>query len=59
MIGVAEDLTKQKKEEVMLLCERLGISTATVKTHLSRIYGKLGITNRREAARKAKLLSLV
>lgn len=66
--SITEELTNRENDVVMLLCERLydkeiaerlGISTATVKTHLAHIYGKLGVSNRREAARKAKQLSLV
>jgi DNA-binding CsgD family transcriptional regulator len=32
------------------IAERLGISEPTVKSHLSRIYRKLGVRNRVEAA---------
>ena len=63
-----EDLTNRETDVIVLLCERLydkeiadrlAISPATVKTHLTHIYGKLGVSNRREAARKAKRLGLV
>jgi len=62
------DLTNREMEILELLCERLydkeiatrlNISPATVNTHLSNIYGKLGVTNRRQAARKAARLDLV
>jgi len=62
------NLTNRETDVLVLLCDRLydkeiadrlGISTATVKTHLISIYRKLGVTNRREAARRAKQLGLV
>lgn len=62
------DLTNRETDVIVLLCDRmydkeiadrLAISTATVKTHLTHIYRKLGVANRREAARKAKELGLV
>ena len=31
------------------IAETMHVSAATVKTHLSNIYGKLGVTSRREA----------
>ena len=34
-------------------------SKATVKTHLSNIYGKLSVSKRRDAVREAKRLGLV
>ena len=66
--ALIDGLTNRETDVVILLCDRLydkeiadrlAISTATVKTHLTRIYGKLGVTNRREAARKGRLLRLV
>jgi DNA-binding NarL/FixJ family response regulator len=35
------------------LADELGVAPATVKTHLSRLYRKLGVTNRTAAARRA------
>lgn len=66
--ALIEGLTNRETDVLTLVCERLydkeiadrlGIATATVKTHLTRVYGKLGVSNRREAARKAKRLNLV
>ena len=62
------NLTNRETDVMVLLCDRmydkeiadrLAISTATVKTHLTRIYRKLGVANRREAATKAKQHGLV
>ena len=41
------------------IAEQLGITGNTVKTHLKNIYGKLGVTNRTQAAAEAKLLKIV
>lgn len=38
-------------EPVASIGHRLGISTATVKSHLNRIYRKIGARNRLDAAR--------
>ena len=55
-------LTPREREIVVLLAEgcdnreiagRLGVSPATVKSHLVRIYGKLGAADRREAVGRA------
>ena len=46
----------QTNQEIALaLC----VSINTVKTHLKNIYGKLGVSNRRQATAKAKELGLV
>lgn len=41
------------------IAEKLVISVGTVKAHASRIYSKLGVSNRTEAAMKARRLSLL
>ena len=56
------DLTNRETDVLILLCERLYdkeiadrlcIATSTVKNHLSHIYSKLEVANRREAMRMA------
>jgi DNA-binding NarL/FixJ family response regulator len=58
--GAVESLTERELEVLQLLAQgmankqiaaQLGISTHTVKFHISSIYGKLGATNRTEAVR--------
>lgn len=60
-----EDLTSREREVLRLLGEglsnariarRLGISEATVKTHVSSILGKLGVESRLQAALAARAL---
>lgn len=41
------------------LARRLGISPNTVKTHVARIYAKLGVSRRVQAVEKARLLALI
>jgi ATP/maltotriose-dependent transcriptional regulator MalT len=41
------------------IAQALYVSINTVKTHLKNIYGKLGVSNRREATDRAKKLGLV
>ena len=50
---IAQGLTNQE------IAERLIISLATVKRHISNIYGKLGVTHRTEALVKAQALALL
>jgi LuxR family maltose regulon positive regulatory protein len=40
------------------IAERLVISVGTVKTHVSHIYGKLGVQGRMEAIDRAKELKI-
>ncbi|MFK5947679.1 MAG: response regulator transcription factor [Methylococcales bacterium] len=37
----------------------LNISTNTVKTHLSKLFGKLGVNNRTQALSEARLLNII
>jgi DNA-binding CsgD family transcriptional regulator len=41
------------------IARRLGISPNTVKTHVARIYEKLGVQRRVQAIEKARFLSLI
>jgi len=63
-----EGFSEREADVLLYLChgypnseiaEHLGISQNTVKTHLKNIYGKLGVTNRTQAAAEAKLLNIV
>ncbi|MFC4601866.1 LuxR C-terminal-related transcriptional regulator [Cohnella hongkongensis] len=61
-------ITRKEAKVLELIClglpntriaEELGIGVGTVKTHIHRIYGKLGVSSRFEAARKSKELRLI
>lgn len=63
-----EALTNRERDVLELLAQRLydkeigaalSISVGTVKTHLKHMYGKLAVSNRREAVAKAEELGLV
>jgi DNA-binding CsgD family transcriptional regulator len=41
------------------IARRLGISPNTVKTHVARVYAKLGVQRRVQAIEKARFLSLI
>lgn len=65
---IPEPLTKRELEVLQLMAagltnreigERLVISVGTVKKHSANIYGKLGVTNRTEAAARARQLALL
>jgi len=60
MLAAVESLSEREREVLELvaqyltndeIAERLGVSLETVKSHISRILFKLGVTNRRQAAR--------
>ncbi len=66
--ALTEPLTPREQEILALLAagltnpeiaDRLVISPQTVKKHTSSIYGKLGVSNRTEAAAKARDLGLL
>ena len=65
---LVEPLTNRELEILDLLTQRLStkeitaklfISPGTVKKHLSNIYGKLNVNNRRQAAEKAFALGIL
>jgi ATP/maltotriose-dependent transcriptional regulator MalT len=66
--SLVEPLTNRELEILELLAQRfqnkeiadkLFVSIETVKTHLNNIYQKLQVSNRREAAERAKALGLL
>lgn len=66
--GLAEPLTETEAQVLRLVCqgksnaeigELLGIKLPTVKTHVSHILGKLGVSRRTQAAERARRLGLV
>ncbi|MBW2439200.1 MAG: response regulator [Deltaproteobacteria bacterium] len=65
---LVEPLTNRELDVLELLAQRLSnqeiaekmfVSITTVKTHLQNIYGKLGVSKRREAVEKAKNLGIL
>jgi len=65
---LVEPLTNRELEVLDLVTQRLStkeiaaklfISTGTVKKHLSNIYGKLNVNNRRQAGEKAVALGIL
>ena len=66
--GLVEPLTRRELEVLALLRERLSnreiadrlcVSAVTVKRHTVNIYGKLGVSKRRDAVNKAEALQLL
>lgn len=64
----AAGFSRREADVLLFLChgypnseiaQQLGVSENTVKTHLKNIYGKLGVTNRTQAAAEAKMLNIV
>jgi len=62
------EFSKREAEVLLFLCHgftnkeiaaKMLITTNTVKTHLKNIYGKLGVSNRTQAAAEAKMLNIV
>ncbi|MFO1318486.1 MAG: response regulator transcription factor [Burkholderiales bacterium] len=66
--GSGERLTPRETEVLTLLCaghgnkaigNQLGMSEATVRTHLTSVFRRLGVVNRTQAAREARRRRLV
>jgi LuxR family maltose regulon positive regulatory protein len=66
--GLPEELTRRELEALALLArgftnqamaKKLFVSVNTVKTHLKRIFAKLGVSTRTEAVRRAQELGLL
>jgi LuxR family maltose regulon positive regulatory protein len=67
-LATAASITAREQEVLRLLCEglsnreiadRLCIAPGTVKTHLTTIYGKLGVNSRVQAVAEAQALKLI
>ena len=67
-VDLAEPLTKREAEILRLIsvgmtnqeiADQLVISGATVKRHITNIYGKLGVSHRTQAAARANELNLL
>lgn len=68
MDGQVESLTAREKEVLGLMAEgtssreiasRLGISYATVRSHIRSVGGKLGVHSKFDAVTKARRLALI
>ncbi len=64
----AVNFSEREAEVLLFLCHgytnkeiaaQLAIATNTVKSHLKNIYGKLGVSNRTQAAAEAKMLNII
>ncbi|MBV1908259.1 MAG: response regulator transcription factor [Kangiellaceae bacterium] len=62
------EFSEREQQVLQLLChgytnkeiaQSLEISPNTVKTHMSRLFSKLGVSNRTQASSEAKLLKLI
>ena len=67
-IYILDPLTRRETEVLEIIsrgmsnhdtARELGISIATVKTHLNRVFGKLGVNNRTQAIIRARALGLL
>lgn len=56
-LAVLRDLAEGYTYEQVAL--RLGVSISTVRTYVSRLYGKLGVSTKSEATRRAMRLGLI
>jgi DNA-binding CsgD family transcriptional regulator len=56
-LGVLKELAEGRSNKE--IARRLGISPETVKTHLARLYERLGARRRTEAVLKARELGLI
>jgi DNA-binding CsgD family transcriptional regulator len=68
VFGEVEPLTSRETEVLRLIAEgassrdiaaRLGISYATVRSHIRSVGGKLGVHSKSEAVAKGRLLALI
>lgn len=68
VLPLVEPLTKRETDILLALAEglsnkeiahRFGLTEGTVKSHVNRLYGKLGITRRVQAVARAKELKLL
>jgi LuxR family maltose regulon positive regulatory protein len=66
--GLVDPLSPRESDVMRLLCSELDgpsiarelvVSLNTVRTHTKNIYAKLGVTNRRDAVRRARQLNLL
>lgn len=67
-VGVIEPLSKRELKVLLLIAEgminpeiadRLYLAVNTIKSHISRIYGKLGVKNRTQTVALARILGIL